>query len=155
MYITDKEINIGQIFSEAHSELSGAIVLFSGEVRGINHGQKVEYLEYEAYAPMAEEVFDQILTDAKNKWRLNYANGIHRTGRLNLTECAVVIVTASAHRGDAYAANRYIIDRVKAEVPIWKKEVYTDGTHTWGSNCECNHHTHQSFIHQTNENAYE
>lgn len=156
MHITDKKINIGQIFSEAHSEMSGAIVLFSGEVRGINQGKEVAYLEYEAYNLLAEEIFTKILADARDKWHLNHAFGIHRTGRLELTESAVVIITASAHRGDAYAANRYIIDRVKAEVPIWKKEVYTDGTHIWGSNCECNHqHTHQSIIHQTKENAYE
>ncbi len=145
MYITNKAIDINHYFAQCHSAKSGAVVLFSGEVRGLNEGKEVEYLEYEAYEDMANPAIEAILNEAKAKWRLNHITCIHRTGKVTLTECAVLIITTSAHRSDAYTANRFIIDKVKATVPIWKKEVYTDGSHTWGSNCECHHHTHKNI----------
>ena len=61
----------------------------------------------------------------------------HRTGKVAIGETAVVVITASAHRSEAYAANRYIIDRIKHEAPIWKCEYYKDGSHEWGNNCNC------------------
>ncbi len=140
MYITSTNINIPELFAQSHHPHSGAMVLFSGEVRGLNKGKEVDYLEYEAHEAMATPVFEAILKEAQEKWPLNGVTCIHRVGKLEISACAVVVITSSAHRKDAYAANRYIIDRVKAEVPIWKKEVYKDGSHDWGSNCECNHH---------------
>lgn len=140
MYLTNKPIDTPALFAKCHHAHSGAIVLFSGEVRGLNQGKDVDYLEYEAHERMAQPVFEAIITQAKTQWRLNEVVCLHRVGKLDISDCAVLIITTSAHRADAYAANRYIIDRVKAEAPIWKKEVYKDGSHDWGSNCECNHH---------------
>lgn len=140
--LTNTNIDIATLFNQAHAPITGGIVLFSGEVRGVNQGKEVAYLEYEANEPMANNAIDEILADAHKKWTLNQAICIHRLGHLAISECAVVVITASAHRNDAYLANRYIIDRVKAEVPIWKKEVYTDDTYFWGSNCECKTHKH-------------
>lgn len=88
---------------------------------------------------MTEKMIASILEEAKVKWSLNKAVCVHHTGRVEILGCAVVVITASAHRSAAYEANQYIIDRVKHEVPIWKHEFFTDGTSEWGENCECNH----------------
>jgi molybdopterin synthase catalytic subunit len=138
-YITDKPLDYSSLFSDFRHPNSGAVVLFSGEVRGTNQGKTVDYLEYEAYEPMAEAMIAEILKEATEKWQLNQAVCVHRTGKVEISGCAVVVITASAHRAAAYEANKYIIDRVKHEVPIWKHEFFTDGTSEWGENCECNH----------------
>jgi molybdopterin synthase catalytic subunit len=120
------------------------MVIFSGEVRILNNGKEVDYLEYEAYEPLAQKLIMQIVNDAKEKWKLNNAYCIHRLGRLEISDCAIIVITCSVHRSEAYKANQYIIDRVKSEVPIWKNEHFTDGTNQWGSNsdCKCTTHTH-------------
>ena len=112
-------------------------MLFSGEVRGNNKGKKVTHLEYEAYEPMANKMIKEILEEAKKLFNLNQAACVHRLGNVQISGCAVVVVTGTGHRKEAYDANRYIIDRVKNEVPIWKHEFYADGTSEWGQNCDC------------------
>lgn len=111
--------------------------MFSGDVRDNNLGKEVDYLEYEAYESMATKMIATILEDAQSKWSLNIALAQHRVGRVGAGESAVVVITASPHRSEAYAANRYIIDRVKHEVPLWKCEYFADGTKKWGGNCNC------------------
>ena len=138
--ITEKDINIQELFDQSHGEFSGAVVLFSGEVRSRNKGREVLHLEYEAYKPMAEKMIQEILKETKEKWELNTAFCVHRTGRVDISGCAVVVITASAHRAQAYQANQHIINRVKNEVPIWKHEFFADGTSEWGDNCDCHKH---------------
>ena len=125
------------LLSSAHHPGAGAVVLFSGEVRDSNLGRAVAYLEYEAYVPLASALIAEILATAKQRWSLHTAIARHRVGRVDIGDTAVVVITASAHRGEAYAANKYIIDRIKHEAPIWKCEHYTDGAHQWGNNCNC------------------
>ncbi|MDH4127572.1 MAG: molybdenum cofactor biosynthesis protein MoaE [Spirochaetota bacterium] len=130
--ITDKPINLAELLSEAHHEKSGALVLFSGETR--NHGddgRSVNYLEYEAHKSMAETMIKKIVSEAIKKWSLNYAFCVHRIGRVDYCESSVAIITSSAHRKDAYEANKFIIDQIKKDVPIWKKEYFTDGNNDW------------------------
>jgi len=79
----------------------------------------------------------QFRAEAREKWGLQHAIAQHRIGRLAIGESAVVVITASSHRREAYEANRHIIDRIKHEVPIWKCEYYADGSHQWGNNCNC------------------
>ncbi len=134
--VSDAPIDLGEMIKLGHDVASGALVLFSGEVRNHNEGRGVVYLEYEAHKSMAEKSIREIIADAKERWPLNFALCVHRVGPVQLTECAVVVITSSVHRGEAYAANRYIIDRVKYEAPIWKREFFTDGTSKWGRNCE-------------------
>ena len=130
-------IDMAGMLARAHHPGAGAVVLFSGEVRNSNRGRAVVFLEYEAYAPLAERMVEEILAAAKEKWGLHIALAQHRTGRVDVGDTAVVVITASAHRGEAYAANRYIIDRIKHEAPIWKCEHYADGEKEWGNNCNC------------------
>jgi len=135
--ISAAPLDIVGLLSGAHHPSAGAIVLFSGEVREHNKGREVAYLEYEAYPPMAIRMIHEILAETKEKWGLQHAIAQHRIGRLAIGESAVVVITASSHRREAYEANRHIIDRIKHEVPIWKCEYYTDGSHQWGNNCNC------------------
>lgn len=135
--VTQEPIPIAELIALAHHPKAGGIVLFSGEIRNHNVGKEVAYLEYEAYIPMAEKMIREIVETAKQKWDLHFALCVHRIGRMEICESAVVVITSHSHRGESYEANKYIIDRVKHEVPIWKNEFYTDGSSQWGGNCRC------------------
>ena len=137
MVISAAPLDIVAMLSSAHHPAAGAVVLFSGEVRDNNKGREVAYLEYEAYYPLATKMIHQILAEAKEKWGLQLAIARHRVGRLAIGEPAVIVITAAAHRREAYEANQHIIHRIKHEVPIWKCEYFSDGTHAWGNNCNC------------------
>ena len=134
-YITDQVINIDKLLQNAHRPGAGGIVLFCGEVRDNQMGRPVKYLVYESYASMADKIIREIVNTAVQKWDLQYASALHRIGKLEINECAVAVVTAHAHRKEAYEANQYIIDRIKHEAPVWKCEYFGDGTHEWGKNC--------------------
>jgi len=136
-HLTHQPIDVATLFAKAHHPEAGAVVLFSGETRRNSHLKTVDYLLYEAQENMAENMIAAILDDAMLRWQLNGAWAVHRTGKVGISECAVVVITASPHRREAYAANRHIIDRIKHEVPIWKCEYFSDGTHAWGGNCNC------------------
>jgi len=133
-YISASPINVADLLAHAHHPSAGAIVLFSGEVRNHSNGKTAEYLEYEAHVPLANKMIAGILALATDKWQLKIAVAVHRVGRVAISEPAVVVITASSHREEAYAANRYIIDRIKHEAPIWKCEYFDDGSSEWGKN---------------------
>jgi molybdopterin synthase catalytic subunit len=132
--LSAEPLDMVSLLAGAHHPGAGAVVLFSGEVRDNNRGRAVSFLEYEAHGPLAEKVIAEVLSAAREKYSLHVALARHRTGRVAVGETAVVVVTASAHRSEAYAANQYIIDRIKREAPIWKREYFTDGVSEWGSN---------------------
>nr|WP_319267398.1 molybdenum cofactor biosynthesis protein MoaE [uncultured Draconibacterium sp.] len=150
-HIQNTEINYSELFDDFRHPQSGAVVLFSGEVRDNNKGRAVTHLEYEAYAPMANKMIGKILEEAKSCFNLNQAACVHRVGRVEISGCAVVVITGSGHRKEAYDANRYIIDRVKNEVPIWKHEFFTDGTSEWGQNCDCTTNNHEHHHHHNHQ----
>lgn len=135
--LSGEPLDLVGLLSGAHHPGAGAVVLFSGEVRDSNRGRAVAFLEYEAYAPLANTMIAEILATAKQRWSLQIAIAQHRTGKVAIGDTAVVVITASAHRSEAYAANRYIIDRIKHEAPIWKCEHYAGGEKEWGNNCNC------------------
>jgi molybdopterin synthase catalytic subunit len=110
---------------------AGACVTFEGWVRNRNEGQPVRSLEYEAYALLAESEGERILAEAREKFALLGAAGVHRVGHLQLGELAVWVGVTAEHRGAAFEACRYIIDEAKARLPIWKKEHYTSGATAW------------------------
>jgi molybdopterin synthase catalytic subunit len=110
--------------------VDGAIVTFLGLARNHNQGRRVQYLEYEAYGPLALKTFARIADEARERWPGVRVALHHRTGRVNVGEASVAIVTASPHRGDAYASCRYVIERVKQIAPVWKRE-YFDGGDVW------------------------
>jgi molybdopterin synthase catalytic subunit len=105
----------------------GAIVTFLGLVRNHNVGRRVRYLEYDAYEPLAQKTFERIAAEVRGRWPGAQLALHHRVGRLEIGEASVAIAAASAHRGDAYAACRYAIERVKQIAPIWKREFFEGG----------------------------
>ena len=114
------EINAG-------AEGDGAITSFAGLVRNHNQGRRVHFLEYEAYEPLAVRALQRIVDEVKALWPSARLGVHHRVGRLEIGEASIIIVAASAHRGDAFAACRYTIERVKQIVPIWKHEHFEGG----------------------------
>ena len=136
-HISEAPLDMAALMSKAHHPKAGAVVLFSGEVRDGSADREVAYLEYEAHSSIASKMIATILNEAKSKWSLNIAIAQHRVGKVEVGESAVIVITSSPHRKEAYMANRFIIDKIKHEVPIWKCEHFTDGTKEWGGNCNC------------------
>jgi sulfur-carrier protein adenylyltransferase/sulfurtransferase len=113
----------------------GGYASFEGWVRDFNDGRPVARLEYEAYAELAVKEGERIVAEAVGRFGVRHARCVHRVGQLELGELAVWVGVSATHRGEAFAACRYIIDEVKHRVPIWKKEHYVDGDSGW-VNCE-------------------
>lgn len=119
---------------------AGAYCSFEGWIRNENEGQRVLRLEYEAYEPVAISEGQAILAEATAKFPYLHAHCVHRTGLLEIGDCAVWVGVSSAHRDEAFKACRMIIDELKVRLPIWKKEFYVDGHSGW-VNCErCSEH---------------
>jgi adenylyltransferase/sulfurtransferase len=114
---------------------AGGYASFEGWVRDHNEGRTVERLEYEAFEALAVKEGERIVAEAVARFGVQHAACVHRVGSLGIGELAVWVGVSAAHRGEAFAACRYIIDAVKHRVPIWKKEHYTDGDSGW-VNCE-------------------
>ena len=111
----------------------GAVVLFLGDTRDHFDGRLVQSLEYEAYAEMAIPVMKEIGGEIQARWPGARVAMIHRLGAVPIGETSVVIAVATPHRDAAYKASRYAIDELKQRVPIWKKEIYDDGS-AWKAN---------------------
>ena len=105
----------------------GAAVIFDGVVRDNTRGRRTLYLDYEAYEAMALKQMESLAVEARARFGVRGASIVHRLGRLEIGETSVLIVVASAHRGAAFEACRWIIDKLKKTVPIWKKEYFEDG----------------------------
>jgi MoaE-MoaD fusion protein len=115
--VTEEELSLERLAALVGRPGAGAIVTFQGTTRD------VERLEYEAYREMAEERIAAIVVEAVERHGLEAAAAEHRVGTVPLGEASVAVAAAAAHRGEAFAGAREIIDRIKAEVPIWKKEI--------------------------------
>ena len=113
----------------------GAYVQFDGWVRNHNEGQRVLRLEYEVYEPLAVKEGQSIIEEAIERFEVNNACCVHRSGLLEISDLAVVVAVCSTHRDAAFQACRYIIDETKARLPIWKKEHYDNGEAEW-VNCK-------------------
>ncbi|WP_397537171.1 molybdenum cofactor biosynthesis protein MoaE [Rummeliibacillus pycnus] len=134
--ITDQPIRVEEVTKKVESRNAGAITVFIGTVRELTKGKKTLHLEYQAYPSMAIKMFQQIEKEIKEKWPEAHLAITHRTGRLEISDIAVVIAVSSPHRKIAYEANEYVIDRIKQIVPIWKKEFWEDGTAWIGDQLE-------------------
>lgn len=108
----------------------GAVATFSGLVRNHHAGRDVVALSYSAYESMAESLCREIVTEAEAQFPVRVAL-VHRLGAVAIGEAAVLVAVAAAHRGAAFDAVRWVIDAVKARVPIWKRERYADGSEAW------------------------
>jgi molybdopterin synthase catalytic subunit len=126
--IVEGPIDVGALISAAQRSDCGAISTFVGTTRvDEGNGASVEYLEYEAYRPMADRKLEEIGAEIRERWDAREVSIVHRIGRVDPGEASVVIVIASPRRGPAFEASRYAIERIKEIVPLWKREVWSDG----------------------------
>ena len=126
--IVEEAIDLGALVADAQRPDCGAISTFIGTTRvDESEAASVEYLEYEAYRPMADRKLEEIGAEIRALWDARHVSIVHRLGRVEPGEASVAIVVASPRRGSAFEASRYAIERIKEIVPIWKREVWSDG----------------------------
>ncbi len=136
--ITFASLDLGQVYQLADDAANGAIVVMSGTVRNQTDGKPVVSLEYQAYEPMAINVFRQIAQDLRCQYPdVNRVVIHHRTGHLRIGEISVLVAVGCPHRGEAFAACQQAIDTLKHNAPIWKKEHWADGSSSWVSIGAC------------------
>src|SRR5215207_7167706 len=140
--VVDGPIDEIALEQTVRTDADGAVIVFRGVARRQSRGREVVYLEYEAYPEMAEKVMAQIGDEMKSRWPITNVAIVHRTGVLEIGQASVVIAVSAPHRGEAFAASQYAIDRLKEIVPIWKKEIWSDGSQWigWEHQQEHAHH---------------
>jgi molybdopterin synthase catalytic subunit len=125
--IVDEPIDATHLGELVRTEADGAVCVFLGVARKFSRGREVIHLEYEAYPEMAEKKMAEIGDEIKEKFGVERVAILHRTGVLKIGEASVGIAIATPHRGESFEACQYAIDRLKQVVPIWKKEVWSNG----------------------------
>jgi len=125
--VTEEPLSLEAVVAEVADERAGGIATFTGTVRRQSRGREVTYLEYEAYAEMAEDVMARLAAGLSDRYELCAVAIHHRVGRLEIGEPSVVIAVSAPHRAAALEACREAIDTLKETVPLWKKEVYEGG----------------------------
>jgi molybdopterin converting factor subunit 1 len=131
--ITEEPLSLDALVATVAQNTSGAVASFLGVVREFARGRRVGYMEYDAYPEMATATMRQIGDEIRNRWPVDNIAMVHRIGRLRIGEASIAIAISSPHRREALEACAYAIERVKEIVPIWKKEVWTDGAEWIGS----------------------
>jgi molybdopterin synthase catalytic subunit len=131
--VTTEPLSVQAVNDMVKRPTDGAVVTFDGIVRNNFDGRPVRYLAYEAYAAMAEKKMAQIAAEIQQKFAIGAIAIVHRVGRLEIGESSIVIAVAAPHRHAAFEACAYAMDRVKEEVPVWKKEFFADGDAHWVS----------------------
>jgi molybdopterin synthase catalytic subunit/molybdopterin converting factor small subunit len=125
--LSDETLSLDRVVDEVRDEQAGAIATFTGTTRIVSRDRIVTHLDYEAYEGMAERVMAEIAEGLQSRYELSAVAIHHRVGRVGLGETSVVIAVSAPHRQDALAACKDAIDELKERVPLWKKEVYSDG----------------------------
>ena len=126
--ITENPLSVERAVSAVTKRTCGAVATFIGVVREFSRGRPVSYLEYEAYPEMAIAKMRQIEEEIRDKWEIEQIAIHHRVGRLGISEASVVVAVSAPHRQQALEACAYAIERLKQIVPVWKKEVSSDGS---------------------------
>jgi molybdopterin synthase catalytic subunit len=129
-FLTDSPLDVARLLAEVTAADRGGIAVFVGTVRDHHRGRPVQELEYTAYGAMAEAECGRIIDETERRWPVRVALR-HRVGLLAIGDAAVAIAAAGAHRDEAFAACRHVIEELKRRVPIWKRERYADGTVEW------------------------
>jgi len=129
--VTLEPLSVQQVNDLVKRPTDGAVVTFDGIVRNNFEGRVVRFLEYEAYAEMAETKLAEIGEEVRRKFPVGEIAIVHRLGKLEIGDSSIVVAVAAPHRQAAFEACAYAMERVKAEVPIWKKEFFADGVDHW------------------------
>lgn len=128
--VTTEVISVDELAVAVSSQVAGAVVTFSGDVRDNDHGRSVASLEYEAH-PTAEALLQKVADEISAKYELVALAVAHRHGPIAIGESALVAAVSAKHRKAAFDACAELVDEVKAQIPIWKHQVFTDGTDEW------------------------
>lgn len=141
--IQDTPVDIASLRTSMFDPACGALVAFEGLVRNHHEGRDVSQLRYTHHPVLAQKEGQRILEETLAKFPITEAVAVHRVGTLDIGDLAVITLTTSPHREAAFDANRYLIDEIKARVPIWKQETYTTGEIEWTNPCpNCGHKPH-------------
>ena len=125
--VTDEILSGDEAARAVESPAAGAINVFLGVVRNNNLGREVSHLVYDAYPEMAEKVMRQVAVEAQGRFSLEEVAILHRTGRLEIGETSLVVAVSCGHRAESFEAGHWLVDEIKKRVPVWKKEVWSDG----------------------------
>jgi len=128
--LRETPLDVAEVLDALDEEASGGLTLFIGRVRDHDHGLGVRGLEYSAH-PSALDALRRVCTDVAEQYAVHAVAAVHRVGRLEIGDIAVIVATTSAHRGSSFDASRALIDTLKAEVPIWKHQRFADGSEEW------------------------
>ena len=129
--IVTRAIDTAALLGEVAAPANGATVLFTGNVRELSEGRAVSGIDYEAYEAMAAEELARIVSETAQRYGTDHVVAEHRIGSLQLGEISVAIAVGHPHRGPAFEAARHVIEEIKLRLPIWKQELFTDGTRAW------------------------
>jgi molybdopterin synthase catalytic subunit len=129
--LTSNPIDAADVLRRVASPLAGAVVLFLGTTRAVTGERRTASLDYEAFSDMATAKLAELEAEARRRWPIVECAIIHRVGHLALGEASVAVAVSTPHRGDAFEAGQWLIDTLKQDVPIWKKENWADGTSEW------------------------
>ena len=125
--VTRDRLHPEAVTATVENQSNGGVVTFLGTTRNKTRGRQVLELEYEAYEAMAEKILTRIAGEVGEVWGITDVSIVHRFGKLRPGEVSMVVAVASPHRAAAFEACQYVVDRIKKDVPIWKKEVFEDG----------------------------
>ncbi|HEX3295531.1 MAG TPA: molybdenum cofactor biosynthesis protein MoaE [Nocardioides sp.] len=128
--LRETPLEVAEVVAALDDQTSGGLTLFVGRVRDHDHGLDVRGLEYSAH-PTALDALRRVCAEVAEQYDVRAVAAVHRVGRLSIGDIAVIVATASAHRGTAFDASRALIDTLKSEVPIWKHQQFADGTEEW------------------------
>jgi molybdopterin synthase catalytic subunit len=129
--LTHEPVDFVQLTEAVRSVQAGAVVLFLGTVREMTAGRRTVALDYDAYPTMALSKMQELCIQAAQRWPVVRAAVVHRLGRLQLGDVSVAVAVSCPHRAQAFEAGRFLIDRLKELVPVWKQENWADGTTEW------------------------
>jgi molybdopterin synthase catalytic subunit len=128
--LRETALDPAEVLAAVEDPTAGGVNLFVGMVRDHDHGESVEHLDYTAH-PSAIQRLTEVATGVAEEFDVVALAAVHRTGHLRIGDIAVLVAVSAAHRGQAYDASRALIDRLKANVPVWKHQVFGDGREEW------------------------
>ena len=132
--VTERDILLPDLIARIQNPLHGAQVVFCGTIRRLNGAKSVIGVSYDIFEPLAEKLFLEYSCEAQRQWGGQVVL-VHRKGRVDVGKIAVVVLTSTPHRNEAYEASRYLIEKIKHDAPIWKKEHFEDGDSQWIQGC--------------------
>ncbi len=151
--ITQQPIDLNSLVPLASHPDCGAMVMFVGSTRQRTGDVETAFLEYEAYDQLALQKMEELERTARHRWPLHSVILVHRLGKVEVMEASVAVLVASPHRSEAFEAAKWLIDELKHQVPIWKREHYVQNRAEWihptNGNCRCDHPSVDSAHSQT------